>query len=110
MCRVLMDRVMVSLASIIGMSSYLSEQFAVDYRFLIFHFSEQKLLTSLFCLVFCCASSRPPEPQKPPTRPYIEKRGSYGSDAEEEDYRQQLSDHSKRGYYGQPSRYRDTEL
>ncbi|XP_074850904.1 tight junction protein 2 [Carettochelys insculpta] len=55
-------------------------------------------------------SSRPPEPQKPPARPHLENQGSYGSDAEEEDYRQQLSDHSKRGYYGQPSRYRDTEL
>ncbi|XP_067171412.1 tight junction protein ZO-2 isoform X2 [Apteryx mantelli] len=56
-------------------------------------------------------SSRPPEPQKPPTRPYLEKQGSYGSDAEEEEeYRRQLSDHSKKGYYGQPSRYRDTEL
>ncbi|XP_006137907.2 tight junction protein 2 isoform X1 [Pelodiscus sinensis] len=55
-------------------------------------------------------SSRPPEPQKPPARPYLENRGSYGSDAEEEEYRRQLSDHSKRGYYGQPSRYRDTEL
>ncbi|XP_053152760.1 tight junction protein ZO-2 isoform X3 [Hemicordylus capensis] len=57
------------------------------------------------------ASSRPPEPQKPPARPYLlEKQGSYGSDAEEEEYRRQLADHSKRGYYGQPSRYRDTEL
>ncbi|XP_065716717.2 tight junction protein 2 isoform X2 [Patagioenas fasciata] len=56
-------------------------------------------------------SSRPPEPQKPPVRPYLENRGSYGSDAEEEEeYRRQLSDHSKKGYYGQPSRYRDTEL
>ncbi|KAJ6669565.1 hypothetical protein lerEdw1_000114 [Lerista edwardsae] len=52
------------------------------------------------------ASSRPPEP----ARPYLDKQASYGSDAEEEDYRRQLSDHSKRGYYGQPSRYRDTEL
>lgn len=56
-------------------------------------------------------SSRPPEPQKAPVRPYLENRGSYGSDAEEEEeYRRQLSDHSKKGYYGQPSRYRDTEL
>lgn len=56
-------------------------------------------------------SSRPPEPQKAPIRPYLENRGSYGSDAEEEEeYRRQLSDHSKKGYYGQPSRYRDTEL
>nr|XP_009509424.1 PREDICTED: tight junction protein ZO-2 isoform X2 [Phalacrocorax carbo] len=56
-------------------------------------------------------SSRPPEPQKPPIRPYLESCGSYSSDAEEEEeYRRQLSDHSKKGYYGQPSRYRDTEL
>ncbi|OXB75529.1 UNVERIFIED_CONTAM: hypothetical protein H355_006125 [Colinus virginianus] len=56
-------------------------------------------------------SCRPPEPQKPPTRPYLEDRGSCGSDGEEEEeYRRQLSDHSKKGYYGQPSRYRDTEL
>uniref|UniRef100_A0A2K6G1G7 Tight junction protein 2 n=1 Tax=Propithecus coquereli TaxID=379532 RepID=A0A2K6G1G7_PROCO len=55
-------------------------------------------------------SSRPPEPQKSPSRLYQDTRGSYGSDAEEEEYRQQLSEHSKRGYYGQPARYRDTEL
>ncbi|XP_022368465.1 tight junction protein ZO-2 isoform X5 [Enhydra lutris kenyoni] len=55
-------------------------------------------------------SSRPPEPQKGPSRLYQDPRGSYGSDADEEEYRQQLSEHSKRGYYGQPSRYRDTEL
>ncbi|ELW63113.1 Tight junction protein ZO-2 [Tupaia chinensis] len=55
-------------------------------------------------------SSRPPEPQKGPSRLYQDLRGSYGSDAEEEEYRQQLSEHSKRGYYGQPARYRDTEL
>ncbi|XP_060136026.1 tight junction protein ZO-2 isoform X1 [Zootoca vivipara] len=56
------------------------------------------------------ASSRPPEPQKAAGRPYLDKQGSYGSDAEEEDYRRQLADNSKRGYYGQASRYRDTEL
>uniref|UniRef100_A0A2K6V693 Tight junction protein 2 n=1 Tax=Saimiri boliviensis boliviensis TaxID=39432 RepID=A0A2K6V693_SAIBB len=55
-------------------------------------------------------SSRPPEPQKAPSRLYQDTRGSYGSDAEEEEYRQQLSEHSKRGYYGQSARYRDTEL
>ncbi|XP_027262305.1 tight junction protein ZO-2 isoform X4 [Cricetulus griseus] len=53
-------------------------------------------------------SSRPPEPQKSPSRLYHDT--SYGSDAEEEEYRQQLAAHSKRGYYSQPSRYRDTEL
>ncbi|XP_075864760.1 tight junction protein 2 isoform X4 [Microcebus murinus] len=56
------------------------------------------------------ASSRAPEPQKSPSRLYQDARGSYGSDAEEEEYRQQLSEHSKRGYYGQSARYRDTEL
>ncbi|XP_055962856.1 tight junction protein ZO-2 isoform X2 [Sorex fumeus] len=55
-------------------------------------------------------SSRAPEPQKVPSRLYQEPRGSYGSDPEEEEYRQQLSEHSKRGYYGQAARYRDTEL
>ncbi|XP_061056341.1 tight junction protein ZO-2 isoform X3 [Eubalaena glacialis] len=55
-------------------------------------------------------SSRSPEPQKGPARLYQDPRGSYGSDAEEEEYRQQLSEHSKRSYYGQHSRYRDTEL
>lgn len=53
-------------------------------------------------------SSRPPEPQKAPSRLYQDP--SYGSDQEEEEYRQQLAAHSKRGYYSQPSRYRDTEL
>ncbi|XP_035294345.1 tight junction protein ZO-2 isoform X2, partial [Cricetulus griseus] len=47
-------------------------------------------------------SSRPPEPQKSPSRLYHDT--SYGSDAEEEEYRQQLAAHSKRGYYSQPSR------
>ncbi|XP_078531866.1 tight junction protein 2-like isoform X1 [Lissotriton helveticus] len=55
-------------------------------------------------------SSRPPEPQKPPSKTPQDKRGSYGSDDEEEEYRRQLADQSKRGYYAQPSRYRDTEL
>ncbi|XP_005063794.4 tight junction protein ZO-2 isoform X4 [Mesocricetus auratus] len=53
-------------------------------------------------------SSRPPEPQKAPSRLYQDT--SYGSDPEEEEYRQQLAAHSKRGYYSQLSRYRDTEL
>ncbi|XP_004910833.1 tight junction protein ZO-2 isoform X2 [Xenopus tropicalis] len=55
-------------------------------------------------------SSRPPEPQKPPSRTYQDNRASYGSDEEEEEYRRQLADQSKRGYYSQPSKYRDTEL
>ncbi|XP_051817769.1 tight junction protein ZO-2 isoform X2 [Antechinus flavipes] len=54
--------------------------------------------------------TRPPEPQKLPSRTYQDSRGSYNSDIEEEEYRQQLSEHSKRGYYGQSARYRDTEL
>lgn len=71
---------------------------------------QSRIKLSLFPLS-CCVSCRPPEPQKPPTRPYLENRGSCGSDAEEEEeYRRQLSDHSKKGYYAQPSRYRDTEL
>nr|XP_004653203.2 tight junction protein ZO-2 isoform X2 [Jaculus jaculus] len=55
-------------------------------------------------------SSRHPEPQKAPSRPYQDARGGYSSDAEEQEYRQQLAAHSKRGYYGQPALYRDTEL
>ncbi|KAM5194774.1 tight junction protein 2 isoform 2-T2 [Mantella aurantiaca] len=55
-------------------------------------------------------SSRHPEPQKPPGWSYLDNRGSYGSDEEEEDYRRQLADQSKRGFYSQPSKYRDTEL
>ncbi|KAM4710379.1 tight junction protein 2-like isoform 2-T2 [Discoglossus pictus] len=55
-------------------------------------------------------SSRPPEPQKPPSWSYLDKRGSYGSDDEEEEYRRQLADHSKRGFYAPPNKYRDTEL
>ncbi|XP_075416675.1 tight junction protein 2 isoform X1 [Tenrec ecaudatus] len=54
--------------------------------------------------------TRAPEPQKGPSRLYQEPQGSYGSDAEEEEYRQQLSEHSRRGYYGQAALYRDTEL
>ncbi|XP_066460293.1 tight junction protein ZO-2 [Eleutherodactylus coqui] len=55
-------------------------------------------------------SSRPPEPQKPAAWSYLDKKGSYGSDEDEEDYRRQLSDQSKRGFYAQPTKYRDTEL
>ncbi|XP_044128735.1 tight junction protein ZO-2-like isoform X1 [Bufo gargarizans] len=55
-------------------------------------------------------SSRHPEPQKPAAWSYMDKRGSYGSDEEEDDYRRQLSDQSKRGFYAQPTKYRDTEL
>ncbi|XP_051875155.1 tight junction protein ZO-2a isoform X4 [Pristis pectinata] len=63
-------------------------------------------------------SHRPPEPQKPPSQSYLDPSGiGYrGEDEEEEEeqYRRQLADHSKRGYYGQhgsqPTKYRDTEL
>uniref|UniRef100_UPI00398ED1E7 tight junction protein ZO-2a isoform X1 n=2 Tax=Pristiophorus japonicus TaxID=55135 RepID=UPI00398ED1E7 len=56
---------------------------------------------------------RPPEPQKPPSQSYHDPSGaSYSAENdEEEQYRRQLADHSKRGYYGsQPTKYRDTEL
>ncbi|XP_075453764.1 tight junction protein 2 isoform X3 [Ascaphus truei] len=56
------------------------------------------------------ASSRPPEPQKPPSKAHQDRTGSYGSDDEEEEYRRQLADQSKRGYHAPPSKYRDTEL
>ncbi|XP_069619766.1 tight junction protein ZO-2 isoform X3 [Ranitomeya imitator] len=55
-------------------------------------------------------SSRTPEPQRPPAWSYLDKKGSYGSDEEEEEYRRQLSDQSRRGFYAQPTKYRDTEL
>ncbi|XP_068092235.1 tight junction protein ZO-2 isoform X3 [Hyperolius riggenbachi] len=55
-------------------------------------------------------SSRPPEPQKPASWSYLDNRGSFGSDDEEEEYRRQLADHSKRGYHAQSPKYRDTEL
>ncbi|XP_053555953.1 tight junction protein ZO-2 [Bombina bombina] len=56
-------------------------------------------------------SSRPPEPQKPPSWSYLDKKASYGSDdEEEEEYRRQLADQSKRGFYAPPTKYRDTEL
>uniref|UniRef100_I3MGU6 Tight junction protein 2 n=1 Tax=Ictidomys tridecemlineatus TaxID=43179 RepID=I3MGU6_ICTTR len=80
----------------------------------------QELQEAQNARVICCwhilfflpvKNSRPPEPQKGPSRHYQDARGSYGSEAEEEEeYRQQLAEHSKRGYYGQPARYRDTEL
>ncbi|XP_048383104.2 tight junction protein ZO-2-like isoform X4 [Stegostoma tigrinum] len=58
---------------------------------------------------------RPPEPQKPPSQSYRDPSGAiYSDEDEEEQYRRQLADHSKRGYYGQhvvqPTKYRDTEL
>lgn len=62
------------------------------------------------CVTSLFVSSRPPEPQKGPSRFSQNMHGSYGSDAEEEEYRQQLAEHSKRSYFGQPAKYRDTEL
>ncbi|XP_067839609.1 LOW QUALITY PROTEIN: tight junction protein ZO-2-like [Heptranchias perlo] len=56
---------------------------------------------------------RPPEPQKPPSQSYHDPSGASYSD-EEEEYRKQLADQSRRGYYAQqgslPTKYRDTEL
>ncbi|XP_055488477.1 tight junction protein ZO-2a isoform X4 [Leucoraja erinacea] len=63
-------------------------------------------------------SHRPPEPQMPAPQSYLDPSGmgyrAEVDDEEEEQYRRQLADHSKRGYYGnhgsQPTKYRDTEL
>uniref|UniRef100_A0A8C7F120 Tight junction protein 2 n=1 Tax=Oncorhynchus kisutch TaxID=8019 RepID=A0A8C7F120_ONCKI len=56
-------------------------------------------------------SSSHPEPQTPPSKlPYSESRGFYLSD-EEEGYRRQLAEHTKRGYYQvNNQKYQDTEL
>lgn len=55
------------------------------------------------------SSSNPnPEPQTPPSRPpYSESRGHYD---DEEEYRRQLADQTRRGYYSNPQKYKDTEL
>ncbi|KAL0965437.1 hypothetical protein UPYG_G00281270 [Umbra pygmaea] len=54
-------------------------------------------------------SSAKPEPQTPSSRPpYSDNRGHYDDD--EEDYRRPLADHTKRGYYSNPQKYKDTEL
>ncbi|XP_070296206.1 tight junction protein ZO-2-like [Salvelinus sp. IW2-2015] len=55
-------------------------------------------------------SSSHPEPQTPPSKlPYSESRGFYLSD-EEEEYRRQLAEHTKRGYYQvNNQKYQDTE-
>ncbi|XP_032873991.1 tight junction protein ZO-2 isoform X1 [Amblyraja radiata] len=63
-------------------------------------------------------SHRPPEPQMPTPHSYLDPSGmgyrAEVDDEEEEQYRRQLADNSKRGYYGnhgsQPTKYRDTEL
>uniref|UniRef100_A0A673YV16 Tight junction protein 2a (zona occludens 2) n=1 Tax=Salmo trutta TaxID=8032 RepID=A0A673YV16_SALTR len=53
-------------------------------------------------------SSSNPEPQTPSSRPpYSESRGHYD---DEEEYRRQLADQTRRGYYSNPQKYKDTEL
>uniref|UniRef100_A0A6Q2XJ58 Tight junction protein 2b (zona occludens 2) n=1 Tax=Esox lucius TaxID=8010 RepID=A0A6Q2XJ58_ESOLU len=56
-------------------------------------------------------SSSRPEPQTPSSKfPYPESRGFYPGE-EEEEYRHQLADHTKRGYYQTNNqKYQDTEL
>uniref|UniRef100_A0A3P8RJA8 Tight junction protein 2a (zona occludens 2) n=1 Tax=Astatotilapia calliptera TaxID=8154 RepID=A0A3P8RJA8_ASTCA len=51
-------------------------------------------------------SSSIPEPQTPSRPPYSESRGH---EDDEDDYRRQLADQTKRGYYN-PQKYKDTEL
>ncbi|KAM7393254.1 hypothetical protein PAMA_008076 [Pampus argenteus] len=51
-------------------------------------------------------SSSIPEPQTPSRPPYSETRGHEDDEAE---YRRQLADQTKRGYYN-PQKYKDTEL
>ncbi|KAM7369324.1 hypothetical protein PAMP_013599 [Pampus punctatissimus] len=51
-------------------------------------------------------SSSLPEPQAPSRPPYSETRGHEDDEA---DYRRQLADQTKRGYYN-PQKYKDTEL
>ncbi|XP_064798896.1 tight junction protein ZO-2-like isoform X3 [Oncorhynchus masou masou] len=54
-------------------------------------------------------SSSNPEPQTPSFRPpYSESRGHFDND--EEEYRRQLADQTRRGYYSNPQKYKDTEL
>ncbi|KAM6985928.1 tight junction protein ZO-2a isoform 1-T3 [Aplochiton taeniatus] len=56
-------------------------------------------------------SSSKPEPQAPSSRPpYSESRGQHGNEDEEEEYRRQLADQTRRGYYSKPQKYNDTEL
>ncbi|GAA6216103.1 tight junction protein ZO-2-like isoform X2 [Lates japonicus] len=52
-------------------------------------------------------SSSNPEPQTPSRTPYAETRGH--DDDDEAEYRRQLADQTKRGYYN-PQKYKDTEL
>ncbi|KAL0979015.1 hypothetical protein UPYG_G00179340 [Umbra pygmaea] len=57
-------------------------------------------------------SSSRPEPQTPSSKlPYSEGHGFYPGNEEEEEYRRQLADHTKRGYYQTNNqKYQDTEL
>lgn len=60
-----------------------------------------------FGVCLCVSSSSSiPEPQTPSRPPYSESRGH---EDDEEDYRRQLADQTKRGYYN-PQKYKDTEL
>ncbi|KAM3874511.1 tight junction protein ZO-2a isoform 2-T2 [Diretmus argenteus] len=54
-------------------------------------------------------SSSNPEPQAPSRPPYTEMRAHGRDEDDEEDYRRQLADQTKRGYYN-PQKYKDTEL
>ncbi|KAJ8414958.1 hypothetical protein AAFF_G00024810 [Aldrovandia affinis] len=56
-------------------------------------------------------SSSRPEPQTPASKmAYSESQPYYHSEEEEEGYRRQLVDQTKRNYYGNPQKYQDTEL
>lgn len=57
------------------------------------------------CL-FVISSSSNPEQQTPFRPPYSETRGH---DEDEAEYRRQLAEQTKRGYYN-PQKYKDTEL
>ncbi|XP_056146349.1 tight junction protein ZO-2a isoform X2 [Lampris incognitus] len=54
-------------------------------------------------------SSSNPEPQTPSRPPYAETRAHCHGEDNEEEYRRQLADQTKRGYYN-PQKYKDTEL
>lgn len=64
-------------------------------------------MTRGVCVFVCVSSSSSiPEPQTPSRPPYSESRGH---EDDEDDYRRQLADQTKRGYYN-PQKYKDTEL
>ena len=60
----------------------------------------------LFKMLVSLSSSSNPEPQAPSRPSYSETRGYEDEEAE---YRRQLADQTKRGYYN-PQKYKDTEL